>query len=69
MLTWVPIATNESPTGVVRGRLPQASAAVVGSNVVFRFSYFLSVTTTAAPFASEADAFAWVEANRLRDER
>jgi hypothetical protein len=67
MLTWVPIATSDPPSKVGRGRLPPVSAAVVGSNVVFRFSYFLSVTTTLAPFASEADATAWVEANRLTD--
>jgi len=49
--------------------VPVASAAVIGSNVVFRFSYGFSVTTTVVTFASEAEAAAWVEANRLPDER
>jgi len=69
MLTWIPIATSDSPARLRRGRVPVASAAVVGSNVVFRFSYGFSVTTTVVPFASEAEAAAWVEANRLPDER
>jgi hypothetical protein len=64
MLVWTPIATNDPPTKLGKGRIPLASAAVVGSNVVFRFSYFLSVTTMTVPFASEADATAWVEAHR-----
>jgi hypothetical protein len=67
MLTWIPIVTSDAPSKLGKGRLPPASAAVVGSNVVFRFAYFLSVSTTTVPFASESDAAAWVEAHRVPD--
>lgn len=40
MLVWIPIATSDAPNKLVKGRLPPASAAVVGSSVVFRFAYF-----------------------------
>jgi hypothetical protein len=68
MLTWIPIATSDAPTKLLKGRLPVASAAVVGSNDVLRLAYFLSVNATVIPFASEADASAWVEANRRPDQ-
>jgi hypothetical protein len=68
MLVWVSIATSDAPTKRVRGRIPLASAAVVGNSVVFRFAYFLSVSTTVVQFASPTDASAWVEANRLPDD-
>lgn len=66
MLVWTPIATNDSPNRLPpKGRMAPVSAAVVGNNVVFRFAYFLSVSTTVVQFASEADAVAWVEAHRV----
>lgn len=68
MLVWIPIATSDAPNKLVKGRLAPASAAVVGSNIVFRFAYFLSVSTTVVPFASEADAAAWVQAYRIPGE-
>jgi hypothetical protein len=68
MLVWVSIATSDAPTKRVKGRMPQTSAAVIGSSVVFRFAYFLSVSTTVVQFASPGDASAWVEANRLPDD-
>jgi hypothetical protein len=68
MLTWIPIAANDAPSRLRKGRIPAASAAVVGSSVVFRFSYAFSVIATTVPFASEAEASAWVHANRLPDQ-
>ena len=67
MLVWTPIATNDTPNRLGKGRLAPASAAVIGTNVVFRFAYFLSVSTTVVPFSSEPEAAAWVEAHRLRE--
>jgi hypothetical protein len=68
MLTWVPIATNEPQT--FRGKPSPASAAVVGSSVVLRFYhsglFSIPVSTTSIAFASETEASAWIEANRLR---
>lgn len=68
MLVWTPIATNCSPGKLRKGRLPTASAAVIGSNVVFRFAYFLSVSTTVVPFGTEAEAATWVAAHRIPEE-
>jgi hypothetical protein len=64
MLVWTRIATNDAPNRPSKGRMAPVSAAVVGNNVVFRFAYFLSVSTTVVPFVSEADAVKWVEAHR-----
>jgi hypothetical protein len=68
MLVWIPIATSDAPNKLRKGRLPPLSAAVVGSNIVLRVAYFLSVNATVVPFASEADAAAWVQAHRIPGE-
>jgi hypothetical protein len=68
MLTWISIVTNDAPPMLAKGRMPPVSAAVVGSTVVFRLAYGFSTAATSVPFASQADAAAWVEANRASDE-
>jgi hypothetical protein len=68
MLEWTPIAVNEKP--LLRGKriLPEYSAAVVGNSVVLRLYTGgftrLSMTLTNIPFATSADAAAWVEAHK-----
>jgi hypothetical protein len=69
MLVWIPIATNQKSTTRGKQVMPPASAAVVGSNVVLRFyELAYSVSTTTVAFASEAEATAWVAANRAMAE-
>jgi hypothetical protein len=69
MIEWIPVAVNEKP--LLRGKqlLPEYSATVIGSSVVLRWFggglTGLSIALTTVPFASEAQAKAWVAANRV----
>jgi hypothetical protein len=72
MICWTPIAVNEKPVLRGKGLLPEYSATVMGSSVVLRWYgggiTGLSVALTTVPFASAAEAQAWVEANRTEVE-
>jgi len=69
VITWVPVAVNEKP--LLRGKkiLLEFSAAVAGNCVVLP-SFGAGLTGLAValrtiPFSTDADAAAWVEANRV----